>query len=108
MNGDGKSEDGGYDADGKGAVDAGPPGAMGAIVADEHEEEDAEDQLDDAADVEDLGAAEKRHICCAAGSTTVAHERCQAQEEQRGRVGLSQKMKWETGKKRGFVAYRMR
>lgn len=57
MDGNGESEDGGYDADGEGAVDAGPPGAMGAIVADEHEEEDAEDQLDDAANVEDLGAA---------------------------------------------------
>ncbi|KAL8905136.1 MAG: hypothetical protein Q9171_006784 [Xanthocarpia ochracea] len=46
-----------------GAVDAVPPRAMGARVADEDEKGDAEEKLADADEVEKLGVTEERHVC---------------------------------------------
>ena len=49
----GKSEgkDGGYNADGEGAIDRGPPAAMNARIADENEETSAEEKLGNAGEV---------------------------------------------------------
>ena len=63
MDCDGECDDGTYDSDSQGAVDAVPPRAMGARVADKDEEGDAEEKLADADEVEKLGVTEERHVC---------------------------------------------
>ncbi len=68
MNGDGEGEDGAYDADGEGPVDAAPPCAVRAVIADQDEENEAEEKLADANEVEELGVAEERHVLRGLGS----------------------------------------
>lgn len=62
MNGDGECEDGAYDADGEGPVDAAPPCAVSAVIADQDKENEAQEKLADANEVEELGVAEKGHV----------------------------------------------
>lgn len=63
---EGEGEDGGYDADGEGPVDGGPPAAVDAGVADEDEETGAEEELGDPGEVERSWIGEDGHGC---GST---------------------------------------
>lgn len=62
MNGDGECEDGAYDADSERAVDAAPPCAVSAVIADQDEENEAKHKLANANEVEEFGVAEKRHV----------------------------------------------
>lgn len=61
VQGESKSEDGGYDTDGEGAIDGGPPAAMNTGVANEDEEADAEEKLGDTSEVEGSRIREDRH-----------------------------------------------
>lgn len=52
VQGESEGEDGSYDADGKGAIDGGPPAAMDTGVADEDQETSTEEKLGNSGEIE--------------------------------------------------------